>query len=182
MEKNEYGKALLYSYRYLESMCNAIDNFVRRYSINSSFYENSYPNRNSAYEVSNHIIRLIERKRKLINTKVIIEDCIKALRPIQQRILLLNYLDNMSAEKIQLCLNIPPRTFYRKKNDAINSFCKKLAQKGYEKNFIMIELISENWFDKFCIGSRHKEIKGKVGDNFLKNLIRDLNKFDCVYC
>lgn len=182
MKKNEYGKALLYSYRYLETMCNAIDKFVKRKSINSLFYESCRPKSFMAFEVSDHIIKLIERKRKLINTKVIIEECIRDLKPLQQRILLLTYLDNMSAESIQLCLKMTPRTFYRKKSEAINSFCRKLAQKGYEENFIMIELMGEKWFNTFRLGANHKENLGRFSGGFLNNLIRDLNRFDLVYC
>ena len=177
MNKNEYGKALLLSYRYLETLCNAIDKYVLKKSITSSFYENCSPNKYSAYEVSNHIIKLIERKKKIINTKVIIEDCLRELKPLHQRILLLTYLDQMTTEKISFCLNMTKRTFFRKKSEAINSFCKKLAQKGYEKDFIKLELEGENWFDKFCRGAKGKEHLGEVTYKFVSTLIKDLNKF-----
>jgi hypothetical protein len=46
----------------------------------------------------------------------------------------------------------------------------------------MIELMGEKWFNTFRLGANHKENLGRFSGGFLNNLIRDLNRFDLVYC
>ena len=65
MKNNTWAKTLLYTYKYLERVAQAIDDLVEEHAL-YSFYYSSIEN-NDAERVSKKIISLIERKKRLIN-------------------------------------------------------------------------------------------------------------------
>lgn len=137
-----WGKTLLSLYRHFGVMANSIDNLVRRIGINSAFRHTIY---DSTIVDSNKILELTERKIKIINLKVIVEDILADLNMKDLKILTLCYVDGVEYKKIIKLLNINQRTFFRRKEIAIARFSNKLAEMGYDADKLEKYLHNENW-------------------------------------
>lgn len=155
MEIKEISRTMLSVYRYLEAITRAIDNQVKKQSINSAFY--SSHNAVTTYEIANKVLELSERKVKLINLKVVIEEGLESLSETSRRLLLLNFLDQLPAKKIAETMNISLRTYFRRKEEAINTFAKNLLLKGYSLNFLISQFFSQEWLKKFYIVNAEKQ-------------------------
>ena len=66
------AKVLISAYRFIEKNCDLINEFVYKHAVNFG----PAPEYCSTYDVTNHIINLIERKNRLINFKLIIDELI----------------------------------------------------------------------------------------------------------
>lgn len=137
-----WGKTLLSLYRHFGVMANSIDNLVRRIGINSAFRHTIY---DSTIVDSNKILELTERKIKIINLKVIVEDILADLNMKDLKILTLCYVDGVEYKKIIKLLNINQRTFFRRKENAIARFSNKLVEMGYDADKLEKYLHNENW-------------------------------------
>ena len=138
-----WSKTILSVYRYLEAISKAIDNLIVKKSINSAFYNNG--RFNNAYDCANEIIDLTERKVNLINLKVLIENSLKKLEPLQRKVLTLTYIDNVSRENVCEVLEISTRSYFRKKAEGIKNFGKILYAMGYDSKKIHSTFESEKW-------------------------------------
>lgn len=95
---------------------------------------------------TNKIIKLMDRKRKLINLKVIVEDCLVKIPKKSRRILSLFYIDGITGNLIAQLLGISLRTFFRQKSKALDYFCSELEKFGYNIDFFEEEYSKEKWF------------------------------------
>lgn len=141
MEMKNWAKTFLGAYRCLETISNAIDDLVKKESINSGFYNSS----TNTLEQFNKISKLTERKIKIINIKVLVEYALANLKNSETRLLTLFYIDEVKSKDIALKLGISNRTFFRKKNEALSHFSTKLIEKGYNLNKILELVDGENW-------------------------------------
>ena len=150
-----WSKTILSVYKYLEALSNSIDNLVIKKSINSAFYNNG--RYNSCYDCVNKIMQLTERKINLINVKVLVDDTLKLMSIGQRRLLALCYMDNAKSEDIANMMNISIRTFFRKKNEALNSFAKNLLMQGFTKEKLEKMFCGEAWLNNLY--SRNQEFE-----------------------
>lgn len=151
-----YTKTLLSSYRYLERMANAIDKIVYSRAINSFYVSGNNLSFNSVEKVSEDILALTDRKVNLINLKLIIDQAFKKVSGKSASLLICVFIENKNCYESCDALQISLRTFFRRQNQAVESFSKALLQLGYNSNKFEKMLKNENWI---------KEIKSK----FLKN-------------
>lgn len=100
----------------------------------------------STYYQASKIIELMDRKRKMINLKVAVEECLNKLNKTNRRILSLVFIDGVKSEMIAQIMGISIRTFFRKKNDAIQQFSLIFQSKGYDEEFFETEYGCEQWF------------------------------------
>lgn len=139
-----WSKSALSVFRYLETMSKSIDKIVLDLGKSSNNHE--IINYQTTYSQTSKILKLMDRKRKLINLKVIVENGLANISKDSRRILTLFYIDGITANFISQLLGISIRTFFRQKIKALVELCNELEYSGYGKEFFDEEYASERWF------------------------------------
>lgn len=124
-------------------MTNTVDKIVMdigKYSNNQIMQKNQ-----TTYGQASKIIEYLERKRKMINLKVAVEDCLAKLNKIDRRILGLVFLDGVKSELVAQFLGVSLRTFFRKKLEALIHFNNQMMASGFDVKFFIREYSSEKW-------------------------------------
>lgn len=156
MKNNNWAKTILYVHKYLERITEGIDKLVEREAMNSYYYNST--RENDITKVANKIIELTERKKKLINIKVLTENCLENIDNLQARILIARYINEEPCESIASRLNLPERTFFRKLLQSEESFSKALCRYGYNEEKMYAYLKDERWiFDVYENFSNEEE-------------------------
>jgi hypothetical protein len=150
-----WSKTILSVYKYLEALSNSIDNLVLKKSINSAFYNNG--RYNTCFDCANKIMQLTERKINLINIKVLVDDTLKLMSTSQRQLIAMCYMDNAKSEEIADMMHISIRTFFRKKNDALNSFAKNLLLQGFTKEKLEMMFCGEGWLNNLYLRNQYLE-------------------------
>ncbi len=99
----------------------------------------------TTYNQTLRMINLMDRKRKIINLKVAVEDGLANMNEEGRRILTLFYIDGIKASLISQLLGISIRTFFRQKLKALEEFCEKLQSFGYGEKFFEKDYLEERW-------------------------------------
>lgn len=174
-----WGKTLISIYRFLPSIADAIDNLIRKKTVNSLYFNSNF--QSSAYEIANSVIELTERKVKLINIKIILEKAITNLKPNDKKLLVLYYIDNVNKFDIMKMLNISQRTFFRRKELALKSLGKNLSFLGYNHNKLKEYLSSEHWlintynkYASFYFNKASTDVN-VINYKLLKNVMFEIN-------
>jgi len=140
-----WSKTLLSSYGYLERLCKCIDKLVEKTALNSYYsYKNSY-SENSIIGIADNIIRLSNRKIDYINLKVIVEKALRKMSNMARKVLILKYINKMSAERICLLLNISSSALYKKLSKALNAFFIEVAKLGYGEAKLEVIYLEDNF-------------------------------------
>lgn len=175
MENRAWAKTLLEIYRYLETLCNSIDEIVKRTSL--SGFGVSLDTKFSAEK----IIELTNKKKTLINLKVLVEDGLSKLNDADIKILTLFYIDGVTAKNLSSMYNINIRTFFRRKSIALTKLFEMFKQSGYTANRLSLELQNENWIMNIYKNNLHFLTCKKeptINYNFiLKKAIAELKNF-----
>ena len=139
-----WSKSTLTIYKYLSTMSNSIDRIIEENSkCSNSVVLQRY--QTTQYQ-ANKIIDLIDRKRKMVNLKVIAEDVVSRLKKTDRRIITLVFFDGVKSEIVAEMMGISLRTFFRRKSNALNQFTLVLEALGYDAEFFESEYSYENWF------------------------------------
>ena len=133
-----WARALLACYKYLEPMCNIIDKQINRVAQRSFYMSTLWAEINSIENVSSSIIDLSQEKISYINLKVLTENVLNLLKKDYAKVLILKYVHKLKVTDICKVLCINERTFYRKSEQAILEFAKKMTKLGY--NYEMLEV------------------------------------------
>lgn len=174
-----WSKTILSVYKYLEALSNSIDDLVLKKSINSAFYNNG--RFNSCYDCANKIMQLTERKINLINIKVMVDDTLNNMSLSQRQLLALSYIDNVKSEEIAEIMHVSLRTFFRKKNEALNSFAKNLLALGFNKSKLEDMFYNETWLNNLynrnleLDENREYSIEKDNKYRFFKSVLREFN-------
>lgn len=174
-----WSKTILSVYKYLEALSNSIDDLVLKKSINSAFYNNG--RRNTCYDCANKIMQLTERKINLINIKVLVDDTLRLMPVWQRQLIAMCYIDNAKSEEISEMMHISLRTFFRKKNEALQSFAKNLLLQGFTKEKLELMFCGESWLNSLYNKNQqledNKEFKIDQYNKrrFFKSVLREFN-------
>ena len=136
MELKIWCKTFLNIYRYLEKITYAIDKIVLTTGLNMQL---------EAQVSAKKMIELTERKVKLINLKLFIENTLNNLDKECTKLLMLKYVDNIKSDEIAKLLNISSRTFFRKIKQALSSFEFALKRLGKTSKILFEEYKDEKW-------------------------------------
>ena len=145
MRNNEWGKTLLYVYKYLERVTDSIDKLVSQNALNSFYYNRGSEGENNVLSVANRIIKLCERKSKLINIKVLVDKCLCLIEKKSAQILIERYIDGDSFKEIMTRHNLIMRTYFRHLHQAEQSFSQAMARLGFNSQKISSYLAEEKW-------------------------------------
>lgn len=139
MEQKIWAKTLLSGYNCLEKMADAIDLAIISQGIGSS------KNHLTTMENAEKIIDLIQRKKTLVNLKVMIENVMANIDVNSARLLVLKYFDRVKTELCLEILSLTRRTFFRRVDRALDEFACKLKHLGYDDNTLCSMLAKEYW-------------------------------------
>lgn len=153
IEEKNWSKTLLISYSHLETICGAIDKTVLSCGLNSC---NTYCD---AEYVADKMINLIERKKFLINLKVLIDKALSKIKSSYSRVLMLKYVDGVDSKLASEVMKVSTRTYFRQINAGLDHFWQALINMGYS-TYALYELFkNENWvleiYNSYC----RKDIK-----------------------
>ena len=143
MKNNVWAKTILATYKYLDIFATSIDKLVEKQALNSFYYVSGSKIDNSVMAVSNRIIDLIERKKKLINYKVAIGQALESMEQPLAEILIERYMDNTASEDIAERHNLALRTYFRRLLRAEELFMAAMEKKGYSEERIYNDLKNE---------------------------------------
>lgn len=143
MKQKIWAKTLLNTYNCLETISSAIDKLVVTQGVNSG------KNTLTTMENAERIINLIQRKKLMVNLKVLTENIISSLNTISSRILVMKYIDKVKPEICFELLEMSRRTFFRKLNRAIDEFALRLKQMGYNSEKMSEMLANEHWIKEY---------------------------------
>ena len=145
MKTNQWAKTLLYTYKYLNRITDGIDKLVDRSALNSFYYCNNNQKINEVEAVSNKIIDLIERKKRLVNIKVLVDKCLLSCDELSSQILIEKFIEDDISEDIAKRHNLNIRTYFRKQEGAESSFYACLVKMGYDDERLFKYLADERW-------------------------------------
>jgi hypothetical protein len=157
-------------------MSNTIDKMVLDLgkSSNSALSHRQY----STYYHASKIIELMDRKRKMINLKIAVEDAISKLNKTDRRIMTLVFFDGAKSEMIAKLLGISLRTYFRKKVNALVKFADLLQEMGYDSDFFQNEYSSEKWFMAVydeCV-SKGCDSESPIDKYLIKRVFNEMSK------
>lgn len=157
-EQLNWSKTLLNAYSYLEQICDAIDKMVLNYGIGSF-------SSNQTMVVAESILKLIARKKRLINIKVLVDGVLNNISGSSARILTVRYIDKVKTEVASKVLNMSNRNFFRKIIQGANEFATELKKQGYDATKLNDMFKKENWileiYNSYC-----QKDKSKRADEF----------------
>lgn len=143
MKNNIWAKTILYVYKYLDRLTEAIDSLVDRQAYNSFYY--SANQNNDVLKVADRMIQLIERKKKLINIKVLTDKCLENCNELLAKLLIEKYIDNDKSENIANRYNLSMRTYFRRLKDGEDNFSFFMSKFGFNQNKLDEYLKNEKW-------------------------------------
>lgn len=171
-----WSKSALLMYRYLEKMTNSIDKLIMDTSKHSN--SQSAQRNHTTYFQARKLIELLDRKRKMINLKVAVEDALAQLDKTDRRILSLAFLDGVTSDLIAQFLGVSLRTYFRKKVRALDNFSIQMMACGFDTEFFRSEYYSEKWFMSVyneCLSKSSKD--EEIVDNVLiKRVMTELSQ------
>ena len=157
MKQKIWAKTLLTSYNCLDNIASAIDSLVVNQGVNSS------RNKLSTLENAEKIINLIQRKKLLINLKVLIENIMSKIDANNARLLVLKYFDRLNTEVMIEVLSMTRRTFFRRVDRALEQFGNELVASGYDHDSLNLVLGKENWIKEIFNGFNTEEAEEEDG-------------------
>ena len=135
------AKVLISAYRFIEKNCNMINEFVYNHAINFG----PSPEYCTTYDVTNNIINLMERKNRLINLKLIIDELVSELNQNDKLIVLSKMRFDLSMKSFCQIFQIPSaRTAFRRIQTALEHFTMHANNSRY-KDKLEYLLDNEDW-------------------------------------
>jgi len=173
-----WSKSALSVYRYLEHMANTIDKIVVATGKNSN-HQNVQKYQTTLYQTSK-IIEFTERKRKMINLKIAVENALQRLPKIERRILVLAFVDGVKSEMISQLLEISLRTYFRKKSKALDNFKEQMIACGFDLEFFENEYACENWMMSIYQESvlKYNKDEENLDSCLIKRMIKEVSKIN----
>ena len=148
------AKVLISAYRFIEKNCDLINEFVYKHAVNFG----PAPEYCSTYDVTNNIINLIERKNRLINFKLIIDELINNLNNEDKLIILAKMRYNLSMKSFCKMFEMPSaRTAYRRMQTALEHFTIHANNSRYKEK---LEYLLDN--EQWIVAMRKEHLQKEV--------------------
>ena len=154
MKKRILVKSVLDSYTFIPAVTKGIDKRVLATSMKTT---GTYWI-NDTLSVMNEVVDLIERKKKLINLKCLIDDCFKNISSENARLCVLRYVDKLSIKEISEIVEISERTTRRLLESALDEVYNYFSEQGFDSFNLLYYLKDEQWI----VGKYKNEICKKL--------------------
>lgn len=134
-------KTIISAYRFIENNCEMIDEFVYKHAINFG----PSPEYCSTFDVTNNIIDLMERKNRLINFKLMIDELVNSLSVEDRKVIIAKMRYNLSMVSMCKVLQLPSlRTAFRMMKSAMENLQQAVNNSKYRQRFECM-LNNETW-------------------------------------
>jgi len=144
-----YIKVLLDAYKSLPNIINVIDKIIEKRASTlvptSAIYGSNYYN---TFSEMNKVIDLTERKDKLLNLFVIIENLLDYLTDDERKIAVLKFVQKNTTEDIAKEMNTTDRTIYRKTNKIIEKLAIYMLNQNWTTEFLKSQIGREPWIEE----------------------------------
>ena len=148
------AKVLISAYRLIERNCDLINEFVYKHAINFG----PSPEYCSTYDVTNNIIDLMERKNRLINLKLMIDEIVSSLNPEDKKVISAKMRFNLSIKSLCQVLEIPSmRTAFRRIQTALERFTMHANSSPYKEK---LEYLLDN--ENFIVALRKQQVQQEL--------------------
>lgn len=142
MKKLIWAKTLFEAYKYLGKIIKSIDRLVLEKSVNSG---NIYQGECNTMERMEAVIDLIQRKRRLLSVKLLIEESIKNSNEYNSTLLVKYYIDKLDTATMSEEMHTNRRTLHRHINNALLGAMEQIFNLGYTYKDIETMLENEGW-------------------------------------
>lgn len=173
-----WSKSVLSVYKYLETLSKNLDKSI--YNIGKNSNDPLVQKYQTTYFQASKMLELIERKRKIINLKVAVEEALTRLPKVERRILVLTFVDGVNSELISTLLQISMRTVFRRKLKALENFAKALMTMGIDIEYFENEYNTEQWlvsvYNEYVSKSNYND--SPLEKQLVKRLFNEVSKVD----
>lgn len=177
MKNNVWAKTILTAHRYLERICDAIDRMVEANAMNSFYVTGTTFMESSVMVVANKLIELGERKKTLINLKVLVEEALASCGEESSDLLIEKYMEQGKAKEIAEKHNYTMRTYFRRLAAAEGQLMEKVALLGYNERRLQEMLKGEKWIlDIYCQLSESEGGEVKLSPHIIKKIASSKNE------
>lgn len=121
------SETIVKGYRLLSKKCEAIDRFIK----NHALYFGPCTEEYGSLDVCNNILDLMERKNKLINFKLIVDNAISKLDEKDKKILFIKINYNISMNELCGILDIKERTAFRRIERAFYNLAESINKSKF---------------------------------------------------
>jgi len=171
MKNNIWAKTILSVYRYLERICDSIDKMVETKAMSSFYVYSSNFAESSVINIADKLIALTERKKTLINLKVLVCDALKKCDTTNAQILIEKYIDGDKSNDIAQRHGLPQRSYFRKLGGAESDFLQQMARLGYREENLSNFLAGEKWIlEVYSRYSKEEKEDIELSDNKINRL------------
>lgn len=175
-------KTMLTIYPTLPNIIKVIDSIVELRATNlTSAYTSSGQLKYSSYDQVDRVIKMMERKSKMLRIHDFVCDLIKPLKKEELRFLKLRFFTRMRIEKLVEVTGISTRSVYRKAHHIISKLTSALSVRGITSCDIEDMVKGEHWiyaqYDKHASEKKTNFLKGR---NFTGRMVEDKNMKELV--
>lgn len=175
-----WAKTVLFAYKYLEPMSNAIDKIIKNMAVKSYYCGGDYDDCYNCEKLSSKMICLTNKKIDYINLKVVVEKALKNMNETLAKILILRNIKELSISTVTSIMNMSERSYFRKLALAEEQFAKVLERLNYGVYKLELDYSSDNFIKSIynIINNDNSNITSlssnrfdnSVINGFLKNL------------
>ena len=166
MEEKILIKSVLEGYHFLDKIVKKLDSNVMTKSVNSYHTQSCAETLNLA----NDVLKITERKHKLLCLKQMIEECVKMMPQEYSKVIALRYLDCFKLADIAKMLEIGIKKVSRTIDKAIIYVSRFFSSKGFDFVRLSAYLQDENWL--LGIYGKHLNFSNKYAHkNFVMNYV-----------
>lgn len=165
MQNHVWAKTILTAYRFLERIAGAIDKIIEKKALASSYMMGSEILTNNTLALTDKIIELSQRKVKLINIKVLVQQALKALDTDSARLLIKKYIEKQPIPSIMQQFSLARRTYFRKIEQAEAAFEAQCSRLKYPSKKLDEYLKDEIWISEI----KQSFEKGEEKDFYVKS-------------
>ncbi|MBO5394596.1 MAG: hypothetical protein J6A28_01655 [Clostridia bacterium] len=158
MKNNTWGKTILSVYKFLDRVSEAIDKLVKQNAFNSFYFVGQNQSQNSVMAVADRILELTERKKRLINVRVLADKALLECDRHSAQILIEKYMDGDSSQAIAERHNLNIRTYFRHLLAAEEKFCGFMSKFGYDEKKLQRYLAGEKWIMEIYQSYKEQEM------------------------
>jgi predicted DNA-binding protein (UPF0251 family) len=157
-----WGKTILTAYKYIDKAAQRLDELTLSGALRSGGCKGDC--RLTTAEQVERVLDLVNKKTKLCNLKIIIDETLNRFAYEEQLLLKLRYVRNMKFETFSNVLKFTKRTYFRHLEEALKKFCAMLCREGYDNGWFEREYLDQKWIKRIKTKMDEKEKFGKEFD------------------
>ena len=160
----EWTKALLYSLRYVKSVCRQIDNAVeKRVELIPGLTAGYDADIDNTLCQTEKIISFIEKKKRTLRLAVMCNNIFENMTAVYKKALLLKFNTKKNYEQIEKLLDCSTRTYFRYIKEALKAFTLIREKLGFSDEYLENLYKNDKWLLRLKLKAEDEEfVKQKI--------------------